>query len=126
MLGDVDVIAFVPTREPDKARRFYEQTLGLKFVSADPFALVFDAHGVALRVVNVSTVKDFAPQPFTILGWRVASAERAVRDLAARGVEFERFPGMEQDRMGIWQSPGGARVAWFKDPDGNVLSVTEM
>jgi catechol 2,3-dioxygenase-like lactoylglutathione lyase family enzyme len=110
MLRNSDPIAFVPTRDPKKARPFYEQTLGLEFVSEDPF---------------VSTVVDFRPQPFTIFGWRVASAEQAVRALADRGVQFERFPGMNQDGLGIWQSPSGAKVAWFKDPDGNVLSVTE-
>jgi catechol 2,3-dioxygenase-like lactoylglutathione lyase family enzyme len=125
MLRNSDPIAFVPARDPKTARRFYEQTLGLEFVSEDPFALLFNAHGVALRVVNVSTVADFRPQPFTILGWRVTSAEQAVRALGEKGVRFERFPGMNQDGLGIWQSPSGAKVAWFKDPDGNVLSVTE-
>jgi catechol 2,3-dioxygenase-like lactoylglutathione lyase family enzyme len=125
MLGSADVIAFVPTRDPEKARRFYEQTLGLEFVSEDPFALVFNVHGVTLRIANVSTVKDFSPAPFTILGWRVASAETTVCELGKKGVKFERFAGMNQDRLGIWQSPSGAQVAWFKDPDGNILSVTE-
>jgi catechol 2,3-dioxygenase-like lactoylglutathione lyase family enzyme len=125
MLRNSDPIAFVPTRDPKKARPFYEQTLGLEFVSEDPFALLFNAHGVALRIVNVSAVADFRPQPFTILGWRVASAEQTVRALGEKGVRFERFPGMNQDELGIWQSPGGAKVAWFKDPDGNVLSITE-
>src|SRR5208282_2656542 len=113
MFADADVIAFVPTRDPEKSRHFYEQTLGLRFVSADPFALVFDAHGVMLRIANVSTVKDFKPDPFTILGWRVASAEKAVRELCQKGVTFECFPGMEQNALGIWQSPSGAQVAWF-------------
>ena len=126
MLRDADPIAFVPTRDSQKARRFYEQTLGLKFVSEDPFAVVFDAHGVILRVVNVSTVADFKPHPFTVLGWRVASTDQAVRALGEKGVPFERFPGMKQDDLGIWRSPGGAKVAWFKDPDGNVLSITEV
>jgi catechol 2,3-dioxygenase-like lactoylglutathione lyase family enzyme len=126
MLGHADLIAFVPTRDPRRSRRFYEQTLGLEFVSEDPFALVFSAHGVMLRIVNVSNVKDFSPAPFTILGWRVSSAESTVRGLREKGIEFERFPGMDQNALGIWHSPGGAQVAWFKDPDGNVLSVTEI
>jgi catechol 2,3-dioxygenase-like lactoylglutathione lyase family enzyme len=125
MLGTADLVAFVPTRDPQKARRFYEQTLGLEFVSEDPFALVFSAHGVMLRVANVSTVKDFRPAPFTILGWRVSSAESTVRALSEKGIEFERFPGMQQNPLGIWRSPSGAQVAWFKDPDGNILSITE-
>ena len=126
MLGSADVIAFVPTRNPAKARTFYEKTLGLEFVSEDPFALVFDAHGVTLRIANVSSVVDFKPAPFTILGWRVPSAEKAVQALTKKGVKFERFPGMNQDKVGIWSSPSGAHVAWFKDPDGNILSVTEV
>jgi catechol 2,3-dioxygenase-like lactoylglutathione lyase family enzyme len=126
MLGDADLIAFVPTRDPQKARQFYEQTLGLEFVSEDPFALVFNAHGVMLRIANVSTLADFRPDPFTILGWRVTSAERTVGELGKKGVKFERFPGMNQNHLGIWQSPSGAHVAWFKDPDANMLSVTEI
>jgi len=126
MLGNADLIAFVPTRDPQKSRRFYEQALGLEFVNEDPFALVFNAHGVMLRIANVSTVKDFKPAAFTILGWRVASAESTVRALGEKGIEFERFPGMSQNPLGIWQSPSGAQVAWFKDPDGNMLSITEI
>jgi catechol 2,3-dioxygenase-like lactoylglutathione lyase family enzyme len=126
MLGNADLIAFVPTRDPKRARRFYEKTLGLEFVSEDPFALVFNAHGVVLRIANVSGVKDFKPAPFTILGWRVSNAESAVRELREKGIKFERFPGMDQNTSGIWRSPGGAQVAWFKDPDGNILSITEI
>ena len=125
MLKDADIITFVPTRDPAKARVFYEQTLGLQFLSEDQFALLFDAHGRMLRVVNVSSMKDFHPQPFTILGWIVENAERAVRSLGGKGVEFQRYPAMDQNPLGIWHSPSGAKVAWFKDPDGNVLSITE-
>lgn len=125
MLRNADVVCFVPTRNPQRARAFYENVLGLEFVSEDPFALVFNAKGVTVRVADVSSVRDFRPASFTILGWHVPSAEAAVRDLQARGVAFERFPGTEQSQTGIWTSPSGAKVAWFKDPDGNVLSVTE-
>lgn len=125
MLRNADVVCFVPTRNPQRARAFYENVLGLEFVSEDPFALVFNAKGVTVRVADVSSVRDFRPASFTILGWHVPSAEAAVRDLQARGVAFERFQGMEQSQTGIWTSPSGAKVAWFKDPDGNVLSVTE-
>ena len=126
MLGSANVVAFAPTRDPGKARRFYEKTLGLEFVSEDPFAVVFNANGIALRVADVSTVKEFKPAPFTILGWEVPSADEAVEQLTERGVKFERFPGMDQDKLGVWSSPSGARVAWFKDPDGNILSITEL
>jgi catechol 2,3-dioxygenase-like lactoylglutathione lyase family enzyme len=125
MLANADLVAFVPTRDPKRSRQFYEQMLGLEFVSEDPFALVFDAHGVSLRIANVSSVPDFKPAPFTILGWRVSSAEGTVRALHEKGIDFERFPGMNQTDLGIWRSPSGAQVAWFKDPDGNILSITE-
>ncbi len=126
MLASMDVIAFVPTRNPEKAREFFETTLGLRFVSDDQFALVFDANGVMIRVVDVSGVADYKPAPFTILGWSVSNVGKTVKDLQRKGVKFERFPGMEQDQLGVWSSPSGAKVAWFKDPDGNVLSLTEI
>jgi catechol 2,3-dioxygenase-like lactoylglutathione lyase family enzyme len=125
MLGSMDIVAFVPTRNRKKARPYYEETLGLSFVSDDQFALVFDANGVTVRVVDVSTVPGFAPAPFTILGWSVGDISKTVQGLAKKGVKFERYPGMQQDKIGVWTSPSGAKVAWFKDPDGNVLSVTE-
>jgi catechol 2,3-dioxygenase-like lactoylglutathione lyase family enzyme len=126
MLASMDIIAFVPTRNPGKAREFFEKTLGLRFVSDDQFALVFDANGVMVRVVDVSGVPNYKPAPFTILGWSVSNVGKTVKELQKTGVKFERYPGMEQDQLGVWSSPGGAKVAWFKDPDGNVLSLTEM
>jgi catechol 2,3-dioxygenase-like lactoylglutathione lyase family enzyme len=125
MLGSADVITFVPTTSPANARDFYENVVGLRFVSADPFAVVFDANGVALRVVDVSQVDGFVAQPFTILGWHVENADDAVKALSAKGVTFEHYPGMKQSASGIWTAPSGAKIAWFKDPDGNVLSITE-
>jgi len=117
------IVGFV--QRPENARVFYQEVLGLRFLSEDQFALEFDANGMLLRVANVSSVPGFAPAPFTILGWEVPDVKDVVRGLRGKGVEFERFYGMTQDELGIWTSPGGARVAWFKDPDGNVLSVTE-
>lgn len=125
MLGSMDIVAFVPTKSRGSARTFYEKTLGLRFVSDDQFALVFDANGVMVRVVDVSNVTGFQPAPFTILGWSVNDIGKAVKGLQKKGVKFERYPGMRQDQLGVWSSPSGAKVAWFKDPDGNVLSVTE-
>ena len=125
MLGSADLIAFAPIRDPAKARKFYEETLGLEFISDDQFALVFNAHGTSLRIANVSEVKAFKPAPFTILGWQVTDVGDTAGDLVKKGVRFERFPGMDQDAKGIWKSPSGARVAWFKDPDGNILSITQ-
>ena len=125
ILGRSDVIAFAPTTDPEKARAFYEGVLGLRLVADQkPFALEFDANGTMLRV---TTVQELEAQPFTVLGWRVTNIEATVDSLVAAGVVFVRFPGMnDTDPRGIWNSPAGARVAWFKDPDGNVLSVTEF
>jgi catechol 2,3-dioxygenase-like lactoylglutathione lyase family enzyme len=125
ILGGSEVIAFAPTTDPAKARAFFEGILGLRLVADEkPFALVFDANGIMLRV---TTVHELKTQPFTILGWRIADIEGTVDKLVGAGVRFERFPGMnDSDPRGIWNSPGGARIAWFKDPDGNVLSVTEF
>ena len=123
MLGNSPVIAFVATTNPDAARAFYDGVLGLTFVADEPFALVFDANGIMLRVFKVKT---HTPAPHTVLGWTVPHIDAMADALAARGVAFERFSGMEQDARGIWTSPSGARVAWFKDPDGNVLSLTQF
>lgn len=125
MLGSAAVVAFVPSRSPKKSRSFYEDVLGLEFASDDQFAHVFDANGVMVRVVDVSTVDGFKPAPFTILGWSVDNIGKTVKGLQKKGVKFERFPGMEQDQFGVWSSPSGAKIAWFKDPDGNVLSISE-
>lgn len=125
LLGGSELVAFAPTTDPAKAYAFYEGVLGLRLVSDErPFALVFDANGTMLRV---TAVHEFKPQQFTVLGWRVSDIESTVDRLTGAGVEFQRYPGMNDgDPRGIWNSPSGARVAWFKDPDGNVLSVTEF
>jgi catechol 2,3-dioxygenase-like lactoylglutathione lyase family enzyme len=123
MLASCDVIAFVATRDPAKARAFYEGTLGLRLVTDDAFALVFDAHGTMLRV---ATVRELNPPPFTVLGWKVPDIQHAATELRRKGVEFQRYPRLSQDEIGIWKSPGGAKVGWFKDPDGNTLSLTQF
>lgn len=125
MLGHDKLVAFVPSRDPKKAKSFFIDTLGLRFVSEDPFAVVVDANGIAVRLVDISSVPDFKPSPITILGWGVQDIRQTVRGLQERGVVFERYPGMTQDDLGVWASPSGASVAWFKDPDGNTLSVTQ-
>ena len=96
--------------------------LGLKFVSDDGFALVFDANGIMLRAAKMQTV---TPAQFTVLGWQVANIEKMVRELTAKGVRFEIFGFFKQDELGIWTAPTGDRIAWFKDPDGNILSVSQ-
>jgi catechol 2,3-dioxygenase-like lactoylglutathione lyase family enzyme len=121
MLGDAAFIGFIPVRDVSVARRFYEQTLGLRVVEESPFALVVDAHGTMLRI---TPVPDLAVQQFTIAGWRVPDIAATVRALTGRGVRFRRYSFMEQDELGIWTTPGGDQVAWFADPDDNTLSLT--
>jgi predicted enzyme related to lactoylglutathione lyase len=123
MLSAHRIVAFVPTADITKARPFYESVLGLRVVSTDHFALVLDANGTMVRVTNV---QNFKPQPFTILGWNVPNIDEAVSDLSRHGIHFEQYGMAGQDERGIWKSPSGARVAWFKDPDGNVLSLTQF
>ena len=123
MLAKEKIVAFVPTLDATKARSFYEGILGLRVVTQDGFALVFEANGTMLRVTSVQTLQ---PQQFTILGWDVADIEESVSLLSARGVNFEHYGMPGQNQQGIWKSPSGARIAWFKDPDGNVLSLTQF
>jgi len=123
MLGSSDVIAFAPATDLDRSRAFYEQALGLPLAGQNEFACVFDANGTMLRVTAVPEVSRAG---YTVLGWRVADIAAAVRHLAARGVVFIRYDGMDQDGNGVWTTPGGDRVAWFADPDGNILSLTQF
>lgn len=123
MLNAQKIVAFVPTADATKARLFYESALGLRVISEDSFALVLDANGTMLRVTNV---QNFKPQQFTILGWNVTNIDEAVSELNQRGIRFEKYGMAGQDERGIWKSPSGARVAWFKDPDGNVLGLTQF
>ena len=122
MLSSAKIIGFVPTKDAKKARSFHESGLGLRFVSEDKFAVVFDANGTMLRVVPV---EEFSPFPFTLLGWQVADIQKSVAALEKKGVKFERYQWFSQDELGIWTAPSGAKVAWFKDPDGNLLSVSQ-
>ena len=119
---DAPPIAFLATTDAERARLFYAGVLGVRLVSDDQFALVFDLAGTMLRLVRVET---FTPQPFTVLGWQVADLDAAIRGLERAGVAFERFDGLEQDELGAWAAPGGTRIAWFRDPDGNLLSLSQ-
>ncbi len=122
MLGSTNIIAFVPTKDSEKARAFYEGVLGLRFVKDDGFALVLDANGIMIRVAKAP---DFKPAQFTLLGWQVTDIDKVVTALQEKGVHFEIFGFFKQDKLGIWTAPTGDKVAWFKDPDGNILSVSE-
>ena len=122
MLGQSALVAFVGTARPEQALLFYRDVLGLELIERHEFALVFDAHGTVLRVTIAAGV---TPQPYTVLGWKVSDMSAAMRGLAERGVAFVRFPGFDQDETGIWTAPGGTRIAWFRDPDGNLLSLND-
>lgn len=123
LLSGESLIAFVATANAARSRLFYEHVLGLRFVADEEHALVFDANGTMLRIQKTG---EHVPQPFTALGWRVRDIERTVSVLRTKLVEPERYPYMQQDALGIWTAPNGAKVFWFKDPDGNLLSLTEF
>jgi catechol 2,3-dioxygenase-like lactoylglutathione lyase family enzyme len=124
-LADNKIMAFAAATDAEAAVDFYENKLGLKLVEDSPFALVFDAGGTMLRVQKVQVA---SPPQFTVLGWEVDDIAAKIKELMERGVEFNHY-GMEfprQDELGIWTTPDGAKVAWFKDPDGNTLSLTQF
>jgi catechol 2,3-dioxygenase-like lactoylglutathione lyase family enzyme len=123
MLTTSKPICFAATTKPQQAKKFYGDTLGLKLVEDTPFALVFDADGTMLRVQKV---REVVPAGYTILGWQVDDIGAIVGKLVKEGARFERYDGLPQDDKGIWTTPDGSRVAWFKDPDGNTLSLTEF
>lgn len=118
------MVGFVTTTEPDRAKEFYGNALGFALQHEDDFALVFDANGTMLRVVKAQT---FTPVVGTVLGWQVDDIYEAIRELGPRGIRFEQFglPFMPQDEHGVWTPSSTGRVAWFKDPDGNVLSISQ-
>ena len=118
MLGSSKIVAFVPIADTAKSREFYEGILGLRFVKDDGFAAVFDANGIMVRMAKMKAV---TPAQFTILGWEVSNIESAVRGLKEKVVHFEIFGFFKQDDLGIWTAPTGDKVAWFKDPDGNIF-----
>ncbi len=122
-LSKYNIIAFVSIVNVSRARDFYRDTLGLRLVTEEPpFALVFEANGIMLRL---GMAKELPPAHGTVLGWQVPEITSTVKNLGQAGVRFERYDGLDQDGLGIWTSPSGAKVAWFKDPDGNILSISE-
>lgn len=123
MLKNNDSVSFLATLDADASRIFYEECLGLNFVADEYFALVFNLNGHTLRVAKVG---ELSPAAHTVFGWIVNNIEETAKELANRGVNFEMNYEMQQDQLGIWVSPSGAKVAWFKDPDGNNLSITQL
>ena len=123
ILGSSKIVAFAGVANADRARAFYRDTLGLRLVSEDGFALAFDANGTMLRV---SLVREVVAAPYTVLGWEVDDIAAKAQELTKAGVKLERYESfLKQDKLGIWTAPGGTRVAWFKDPDGNLLSISQ-
>jgi catechol 2,3-dioxygenase-like lactoylglutathione lyase family enzyme len=118
-----ELIAFVAATDLSRARAFYEGTLWLRVISEEPSALVLDVHGTMLRV---SKVDNIVLASYTVLGWMVDDIVATTDRLTHQGVTFERFKGFPQDERGIWTAGDGTRVAWFRDPDGNLLSVTQF
>ena len=122
MLETARLVAFAGTANAPRAKAFYQDTLGLRLISDDDFALAFDSNGTQLRIQKVKVV---TPPPFTVLGWQVENIHVMVSALSRAGVSFERYSFMQQDAAGVWTAPGETKVAWFKDPDGNLLSLAE-
>ncbi|WP_158942229.1 VOC family protein [Granulicella sp. S190] len=122
MISEGEVMGFIPTVDAGRARTFYEGVLGLQFVSDDAFALVVRSKETFIRIAKL---KEFTPARYTILGWRVKEIESEVQALTGRGVTFMRYPPLVQSELGVWTAPGGSKIAWFLDPDGNALSLSE-
>lgn len=122
MLNNSKIIGFAPTKDAANAKHFYVDQLGLEFVSEDEYALVLNANGNMIRIIKGA---DFKPVHYTVLGWEVKNIESMASGLKSRGVVFEQYPFIQDKELGIWNTPSGDKVAWFKDPDGNVLSISE-
>ena len=122
MLYAGKLIGFVPTKDSAQSRGFYEGKLGFKFVSDDQFALVMQAGESTIRIAKAGK---FTPAQYTVMGWEVIDIEAMVKWLSGRGVAFEKYPFVQDQKQGIWTTPNGDKVAWFKDPDGNVLSLSQ-
>jgi len=116
-------MSFLATTDLDRAKDFFTNTLALPFREEDGWGAMFENGGTILRVQRVNVVN---PAPYTVLGWEVDDISAIIRTLRVRGVSFQRVPGLEQDELGVWTTPDGTKVAWFKDPDGNILSFTQF
>jgi len=122
MLAQGKMVGFVPTTDYEKARAFYEGKLGFEFISLDQYALVMSVGGHKIRIAKVP---NFTPLQGTILGWEVQDIQAVASWLRDRGVTVEKYPFVQDRDLGIWTTPTGDRVAWFKDPDGNILGISQ-
>lgn len=123
MLNSAALVAFVATASPEVARHFYVKLLGLPLVEDGPHGLLLNANG---SLLHIQKVQQPVSAPYVVLGWQVSDLRNTVATLIERGVAFQRYDGLPQDDLGIWHAPAGARVAWFRDPDGNIVSLTEL
>lgn len=117
-----ELVAFAPSLDLERSARFYRDVLGLELVEQTEYACLFRAGPVRLRV---TLVQDLVPHPFTVLGFEVGDVHAALGELTAHGVAANRYDGMDQDEAGVWTAPSGTKVAWFPDPDGNVVSLEQ-
>jgi catechol 2,3-dioxygenase-like lactoylglutathione lyase family enzyme len=122
-LKNSKMVGFLATSRSDIAKRFYDEILDLTLIEETPYALVFESVNAVIRIQKT---EDVFPPPYTTIGWEVENIEFTVRALSDSGVQFERYEGMNQDDLGVWNIPNGSKVAWFKDPDGNLLSLTQV
>jgi len=122
MIAQNPIIAFIPSKDAARARIFYEEKLGPRFVSDDSFAVVMDANGIMVRITRVG---EFTPFPFTILGWLVDDIHQTVAEMTSKGLQFKHYAFLKQGDDGVWTAPDGSKVAWFLDPDGNTLSLSQ-
>lgn len=122
MLDSARMVGFIPTEDYDRAREFYESKLGFQFVTLDQYALVMST---GKNMIRIAKLKGLTPAQYTVLGWEVENIEAIVTWLMERGVVFAEYPFIQDRELRIWTTPNGDRVAWFKDPDGNVLSVSQ-
>jgi len=122
MLAQGKIAGFVPTTDYDKARAFYEGKLGFGFISLDQYALVMSVGGHRIRITKMP---NYTPLQGTILGWEVQDIQAVATWLRDRGVTLEKYPFVQDRDLGIWTTPSGDKVAWFKDPDGNILSIAQ-
>jgi len=124
MLTDKTVKAFVVTNNAGAAKKFYNQVLGFNFLTEDDYGLEFQMSNSVLRV-SITTNENALPQKHTVLGWCVPNIYESVEFLKSKGVKFEKFDFLQQDVKDVWKAADGTMVAWFKDPNGNLLSIDQ-